>query len=178
MTDPCQFIKAAHFTKGRKAKIRLLVMHTTENTEKSGTALAVAKWFAGPQAPQASAHYCIDNIACYQCVLEQDTAWAVGVANPFSVSIELVGRAAQTAEQWADDFSKAELLIAADRAARICKMWDIPITRCVNPKTDAGLCGHMDITKAWAVKGGHTDPGPAFPWDSFIEQVRFAQSCL
>ena len=178
MPSDVPFVKAKNFTRGRKAPIRLVVVHTTENTERSGTAGAVARWFAGSQAPQASAHYCIDNKETYQCVLEQDTAWAVGVANPFSVSIELVGRAAQTAADWADAYSSAELLIAAERVARICKMWDVPVQRCLDPKTGSGICGHLDITQAWKVKGGHVDPGPNFPWDTFIEQVRFAFDCL
>ena len=172
--NPPVFIRARYYTKGRKAPIRLVVLHTTENTERTGTARAVALWFASKDAPKASAHYIIDNQDTYQCVLEEDTAWACGVANPFSISVELVGRAAQTEAGWDDEYSRAELRIAAERVAHICHMHNIPVCRPTDVRVNRGICDHHDITKAWKVKGGHWDIGEHFPWDSFLAQVQAA----
>jgi N-acetyl-anhydromuramyl-L-alanine amidase AmpD len=94
------------------------------------------------------------------------------VANPFSVSIELVGKASQSAEDWNTPFALAELALAADLTAHICRRWKVPLDFAENPRTDSGLCGHMDITKAWLVKGGHVDPGPNFPWEDFLAMCR------
>ncbi len=71
-----QFIQAHGFTPVSERAIRLVVMHTMEAPEKPGTAMAVAEWFAGPKAPQASAHYCIDAVDVIQCVPEDVVAWA------------------------------------------------------------------------------------------------------
>ena len=32
-------------------------------------------------------------------------------------------------------------------------------------------CGHNDITAAKKIANGHTDPGPNYPWATYIAQV-------
>jgi len=63
------FIKAKNYTEGRDSSIDLLVIHTMEAPEKGETAENIASWFAGANAPQASAHYCIDANSVVQCEL-------------------------------------------------------------------------------------------------------------
>jgi len=176
MTIP--FEQAEHFTIGRNGnKIRLIIIHTMETPETPKRARQVWNWFAGKSAPQASAHYMVDATDILQSVEDLDTAWAVGdfPLNCQSISIELSGSASQTPAQWADVYSKAELANAAKLCADLCKKYKIPAVK-LSPADilagKSGFAGHVDITVAKAVKGGHTDPGKSFPWVVFLAQVQ------
>jgi len=175
MTYP--FIQASHYTKGRGGKTpRLIVIHTMETPETEGRAKQVAAWFAGTTAPQASAHYMVDNKSVIQSVNEADTAWAVDdfALNEESISIEHAGSAAQTPAQWGDAYSIAELHVSAALAGDIAKRNHIPIVK-LSPADvlagKAGFVGHNDITLAKKIAGGHTDPGANFPWDAYLKAV-------
>lgn len=176
------FVQAAHcFRKGRPASaIRQIVIHTMESPEKPTTAENVAAWFAGPSAPQASAHYCVDEDSIVQCVQDADVAWHVpgrytsGVyANDVSIGIEHAGYAKRTAEEWASPQTMAMLRLSAQLTARLCKKYDIPVVK-LSPaevvRGEAGLCGHVDVTNGTHC-GTHWDPGPNFPWDAYLSMV-------
>jgi len=175
MTYP--LIKAKHFTLGRSGKkIRQIVIHTMETPETEGRAKQVAYWFAGPTAPQASAHYCVDNKEIYQTVLDTDTAWAVDQfdANQASLSIELAGSSSQTQLQWNDAYSKGELDLAAHLCAELAVKYNIPVVKLqvTSVKFGSGFIGHNDVTTAYNIAGGHTDPGHSFPWKDFLALVQ------
>ena len=73
MTIP--FEQAKNFTKGRNGhKVSLIVIHTMETPESEGRAKQVAAWFAGGTAPQASAHYMVDDKQVVQSVDDDDIA--------------------------------------------------------------------------------------------------------
>jgi N-acetyl-anhydromuramyl-L-alanine amidase AmpD len=172
------FIGAKHFTPGRNNnKIRLIVVHTMETPENRGRAYQVAQWFAGPSSPQASAHYMVDNAEVFQSVKDTDTAWAVDdfELNQQSISIEHAGEAAQTPADWQDAYSQAELSMSATLAAQLAKEYNIPIVK-LSPADilagKAGFCGHIDITEAKKIVGGHTDPGTNFPWTEYLAKVQ------
>lgn len=175
------FIQAKNYNRGKRPHppfpIQLIVIHTMEAPEKPKTAFNVASWFAGPSAPQASAHYCVDDVDVIQCVLECDVAWHAPGANNNGIGIEHAGYASQTPEQWDDDYSKAVLANSAKLSAQLCKRFGIPIVRLSVADLQAkklGFCGHIDITNAFNSGHGHVDPGPNFPWDSYIAQVQAA----
>lgn len=159
------------------AKVNLLVLHSMESPEKPGTAKAVANWFAGRLGtpPVASAHFCVGPDEVIQCVpLDEQGAHAPG-ANSRSVGIEHVGRASQTAAQWDDAESRETLIRSARVAAELIRALDIPFIR-VGPEDlrlgMGGICGHDTVTKAFPDKGhGHYDPGPNFPWASYLATV-------
>lgn len=170
-----QFIQARNYTpvRGAPRAIRLIVIHTMEAPEKPGTALSVAHWFAGPSAPQASAHYCLDATDEVQCVHEQDVAWAAPGANNDGIHIEHAGFASQTAIDWADDYSVGLLERSARLCAHLCNRFELPAVKLDPEGVLAGLpgiCGHVDVTKAYR-KSTHTDPGKGFPWATYLGLV-------
>lgn len=179
--EPITFIQAASCGPARAgAKIDWLVMHTMESQKKPGTAKNVALWFGGKTKtlpPKASAHYCVDGVDIIQCVSESVVAWAAPGANKNGIHIEHAGYAAQTPVEWGDPYSRAVLLLSSKLAADICKRHAIPIVRLSVEELKAGhrgLCGHVDITNAFNGGKGHTDPGPSFPWDDYLEMVNRA----
>ena len=176
MTYP--FIQAKHYTVGRSGHMpKLIVIHTMETPETENRAHNVAVWFAGATAPQASAHYMVDDKTVYGSVKETDTAWAVDDfdLNTKSISIEHAGTASQHATDWADAYSKGELNVSAKLAAEIAKRYNIPVVR-LTPSDilagKSGFCGHADITAAKKIAGGHTDPGVNFPWVNYLSIVK------
>jgi len=176
MTYP--FNQAKSYTKGRgNFKIKLIVIHTMETPESVSRARQVWNWFAGSTSPHASAHYMVDNKDVLQSVLDTDTAWAVDdfPLNQQSISIEHAGSASQNNGEWNDEYSNAELKLSAKLSAELAKKYNIPLVK-LSPADimagKSGFCGHVDITVAKKIAGGHTDPGKYFPWDEYLKLVK------
>lgn len=162
--------------------LNVIVIHTMEAPEKPTTAETVARWFAGPSAPVASAHYCVDQDSIVQCVRDSDIAWHAPGLNETGIGIEHAGYAGQTAEQWQDATSQAILKNSAALVANLCRRYQIPVLR-LSPDDlltgKRGLCGHIDVTKAYpGPTHTHWDPGPNFPWDQYIQLVNDAAAKL
>lgn len=168
------FVQARNFSPANRTKVDLVVIHDMEHPETPNTAVDVAHWFAGPTAPQASAHYCIDNAAIVGCVREKDVAWHAPGANSNGIGLEHAGYANQTAADWADPYSAAMLAISAQLVHDICTRWNIPM-RYVDAVALAagqrGITTHLQVTNWQKTPGGHTDPGPNFPMDQYIQMV-------
>ena len=174
---PYPFVQARNYTSGRNGiKPRLIVLHTMEAPETHTRAEQVAAWFAGETAPDASVHYCADDNSIVRTLAERDTAWAVGNygMNAASISIEMAGYAGQNNRQWHDEYSLRLMRRVARLVVKIAGRHDIPLTKISARDISegrAGLCGHVDITKAMRTPGGHTDPGPDFPWADFMQLI-------
>lgn len=169
-----QLIPARHFTPGRTAAVSLIVIHTTENDCRPGVALAVARYFAGPSAPEASAHYVVDPGAVVQCVRDVDTAWHAPGTNPRAIGIEHAGRARYLDRDWETLDVDAMLRRSAGLVAALCRRHGIPIERLGAEAVragEAGITGHVDVSKAFK-KSDHWDPGPRFPWARYLDLVR------
>jgi hypothetical protein len=178
--EPPVFVQARHFTPHRQCPIDLVVIHTMEAIEKPTTATAVATWFAGPSAPMASAHYCIDNLHVVQCVRDDDVAWHAPGVNHNAIGIEHAGYAKQSAAEWNDPFSAAMLELSAKLIAGLCMSYGLPIEFVDRVGLLAGKRGittHAEVTAAFH-KSDHTDPGAHFPMASFIELVRSYATAL
>lgn len=152
-----------------------VVLHTMETAEGDSIAESIgAGWFTNPAA-QASAQYCVDNNSIVQCVNEGDYAWASGpIGNYHSVQIEMAGRASQTRAEWLDDYSRAMLERTAALVADICTRQDIPVRVLTDEQVargEAGITTHAALARVFR-ETNHTDPGPNFPWDFFMERVR------
>ena len=167
------FVQAAHFTRGRPGSIDLVVLHTTEGEERPGTAEAVARWLAGPSAPEASAHYCVDSDSVVACVREEDQAWGAPGSNEIAIQVELAGRASQTAAGWADDYSAALLARAAWLVTDVCRRHAIPVAFVDAAgllRGERGVTTHAAVRDAWH-RTTHFDPGLAFPMEAFLRAV-------
>jgi hypothetical protein len=171
------FIQAKNYSQGNGRKITQWVIHDEEYPERTDAAWDVARFFAGANAPQASAHACVDDRNAIGCVDWADIAWATGhsACNAASISIEHSGYASQTREEWLDEYGMAML----DRSARLFAevghaLYGIPAVQ-LSPEQvargEAGICGHWDVTVGYGIYGGHTDPGPQFPWDVYMDKI-------
>lgn len=175
------FVQARNYTKAARKTVDLIVLHSTENPIRRGTARNVAQWFAGPSAPQASAHYVVGPDETIQCVNDADVAWAAPGANRNGIQIEMVGQAFLT--DWAKAGSGTAdgldvLRNAAGLVRELCGRWDIPTERLDPAALRAarrGITTHAATTEAFK-QGTHVDPGgkgdARFPWDVFLQLVR------
>jgi N-acetyl-anhydromuramyl-L-alanine amidase AmpD len=175
-TDFWPFVQARHFKKvgasvGRK--VRVIVIHDMEAPETQNTAENVARYF-NTTTTVASAHICVDNNSIVQCVYDSDVAYAAPGCNHDGIQVELAGYGKQTRAEWMDFYGIALLALASDAVAQYCIKYGIPAVQLTNAELKAGkkgIVGHYQVSKVYK-KSDHTDPGPGFPWDYFIESVR------
>lgn len=168
------FIQARNFTPTSGRQIDLVVLHTMEAPETAGRARQVAEWFAGPDAPRASAHYCVDNAETIGCVHDRDVAWGAPHANHNGLHIEHSGYARQTTVDWDDVYSRAVLTRSALLTAALCAAYHIPVefvTAVGLRSGDRGITTHAEVTLAFG-GGDHWDPGPGFPTGQYLTRVR------
>lgn len=169
-----KFIQAKHYKKATNRSIDLIVIHTMEAGEYSNTAENVAAWFAGPNAPIASCHYCIDCDSIVQCVKDEDIAYHCKGSNDNSIGFEHAGYAKQTDKEWHDDYSKKMLELSSELCAKLCIKHNIPVkfidaVGLINK--ERGITTHAEVTKAHNISGGHSDPGKNFPMNEYIIMV-------
>lgn len=161
----------------RRGPILAVAVHSTESADLPGTTddlRSIRNWFDNP-ASQASSHLGIDGAGNTELwVHSEKKAWTIGAANSWTLNIEFVARAAQSASQW----EEAQIKAGARWLAYWAHKYRIPIQHarcnsvhgqcvCVTP----GVLRHSDVTAAGF--GTHTDPGPAFPMDDFLDKGRW-----
>jgi len=183
LSDPhtIPFLRAQHYTSSRrdKAVIRWIVVHATDGAENHDRAEYVARWFANlllpdNPAPRASAHYVLDDNSIMQMVLDKDVAWHAPGANANGIGIEHCGRARQSRDEWLDAFGIAMLTISAGLTARLCKSYGIPMLHVGRGgllSMQSGITTHYEVNEAFH-RSTHTDPGPHFPMDWYLDRVR------
>lgn len=172
------FVQARWYTSQEGAReVRFLVIHTAECSESPQGAENVARYFQTTKV-KASAHYCIDNDSIVQCLQTKDIAWAArSIGNRYGVHLEHAGRASQNECDWADAYSDAMLRLSAGLAAFLCQKFALPI-QWLEPEAlrhgERGITGHAQISQAWG--GTHTDPGPNFPINWYLANVKAARN--
>ena len=170
-----RFVQAKNYTPGSQARvIDWIVMHSAEIAERPDGAEVLAAWAAGSSAPKASWHYAVDSDSIVQSVQDRDVAWHAPGANGRGIGIELCGYARQTAAEWQDDYSREMLTLAAELVGSLCRLYQVPCVFCDASDLRTGVRGitmHRTVSAAFK-KSDHWDPGPHFPMDWFLEQVR------
>lgn len=156
--------------------IRLLVVHTSEGGEGDLSAEGLARFIATPRTATnlASYHYIADHDRVIPIVPDDHVAYANAGANHDGLSICHPGKAAQTAAQWGDESSRAQLEQVARWLADKAAEYHIPLVKITATELvtgDRGVCGHVDVTKAYK-RSTHTDPGPDYPWLQVIARAR------
>lgn len=174
------FIPARHYKPAARTVIDLIVIHSAEVGESLESAEAIARGFARQRFDAkgaeivSSAHYSVDADSIVQSVHDEDVAFHAPGANANGIGIELAGRAAQTAEQWDDDYSRSVIARAANLTAALCRKWGIPVAFVSAEgllQKYKGITTHANVSLAFK-RSTHSDPGPAFPMARFIELVR------
>lgn len=168
------FRQAAHYTKGpRRGSVDLLVIHTAEVPRALGMARRLMKACA-TTPDKKSWHYAVDRDEITQSVKIEDIAWHAPGANSNGVGVELVAYANKT--NWDDEYSVAQLNLAADLFAALAAKLDIPTvyldSNALVPAGNGarGITTHAAVSIAFK-KSSHTDPGPRFPIDDFVTLV-------
>lgn len=164
-----RFIEADPHNYGSRkgAPVEFLVLHTAEDTV-DGSLEGTASWFRDPDA-QSSAHYGVaTNGDLYQFVDESYAAWHAGNGhyNRRSIGIELEGRASGLG----DTLSNAQYATLLALCRHLANQYRIPVDQ-------THILGHCHVPHPTlpGVFGGisrHTDPGPHFPWDRFIRDLK------
>jgi N-acetyl-anhydromuramyl-L-alanine amidase AmpD len=188
--------QARQYREGRVAAVRQVTIHTAEIGETPNGAEALAS-VASTSERRASWNYAVDCDSVTFSVRAGDTAYAAGPGNDSGVHIELAGRASQDASGWSDDYSRAELALAARLVAALLHEHQLPAVK-LDPfdlLPDAmkpGVCGHYAWSAAsvearrrglknppwWSRSKSawrstdHVDPGTHFPWPSLMATVR------
>jgi hypothetical protein len=173
-----EFIQARNYTRVTTPprSVDVVVLHTMEYPERPTGAEWCANYFAGSTAPQASAHYMVDNDTVVQGVRDEDVAWAAPGCNHNGLQIEHAGYAAQGATGWADPYSQAMLALSAKLTAKLCNRHAIPV-RYVDAlglqEGRRGITTHAAVSLAFR-RTDHTDPGKSFPMAAYIAAVKAA----
>jgi N-acetyl-anhydromuramyl-L-alanine amidase AmpD len=168
-----QFRQARHFTQANRKTVDLIVIHSAEVGETAEIAEQLMERCAVTDR-KASWHYAVDADSVTMSVKEEDVAWHAPGANKNGIGIELCGRASQSADDWADNYSSRVVARAAKVCAAICTKWNIPakfVPADALLRGQRGITTHAEVSKAFK-KSNHTDPGPSFPMERLIEMTR------
>ncbi|PCG85904.1 N-acetylmuramoyl-L-alanine amidase [Streptomyces sp. WZ.A104] len=135
-------------------RIDRVIIHVTQ-----GSFASAVKVFQDP-AHRAATHYIVGQDGrVVQMIRELDVAYQAGdrAYNERSVGIEHEGFVDRP-----KDLTKAMYESSARLTASVCARYDIPIDR-------EHIIGHVEVPGT-----DHTDPGPHWDWDRYLELVRRA----
>ena len=133
--------------------IKGIIIHDTE-----GSYAGTLSWFKNPDA-NVSAHYVIRSSDGHiaQMVDEKNIAWHIACFNTNTIGLEHEGYAAKP-EQW---FTEAMYAESAKLTAYLADKYMVP-------KEHGPIQGHGEAPDC----STHTDPGPGWKWDHYIDLVR------
>lgn len=179
MTYP--FIGARWFTpdgnvEAGKIRIDRIVIHDEEYRESVHSAEDIGRMFQSTTTKK-SAHFGVDADGVTQYVQLKDVAYHAP-PNRFSIGIEHDGFSKQTREEWLDpQLGLKTLTISAALTRELCAHFDVPIVWLSVQDLLAGKRGitsHNNVSIAWK-QSTHTDPGPQFPVDTYLDLVKGPQ---
>lgn len=144
------------------ADIRGVVVHVTDGSTLAGA----ESWFHDPRAGGVGAHAIIGVTDCVQLIGLDHLAWHAAGANQHYVGIEHVGIANTSRDYWVR--RRTQRKIGANRAAWI--LWRF---RLGPPQRHHNIFAHNEFPA-----GGHTCPGPFWPWGLYMAAVQRAYTHL
>lgn len=158
-------------------------IHTQEPLSNS-TAENLARYCQGQNG--VSYHYTIRDRIVYDVVDTDLYSWSVLDANVFSINLCFAGSSASASRAvWLDRYG-ADIEIAAYLAVQDARKYNFS-TEVLVPRWDQsgrevyaggprpGISDHNYVTRELGI-GNHTDVGPHFPWDVFVNHVnRYAK---
>ena len=154
---------------------RKIFIHSTRSGIPDRTDLelelaSTLNWFQNPNAG-ASSHLVISPLETVRCVEDELPAGHASEDNFDSLAIELTQPIAS--------MPYPDLLLA--RAAAATRSWcleyAIPMVRLTEWTSEGrGIIGHEDSRQGLRV--GKSDPGPMFPWNTFIGMVREEEATM
>lgn len=154
-------------THGRNGKqIDYLIIHVTEGTDS-------AAWLRAEHG--SSTHYLTNRDATprEQHVAEADAAWTPGNQDYAERSINI-----EFERFTKDAWTRGEINDAIATVAPIVKRHGIPAVYLARDSAGKrGIIGHQDVPDGkggWGGSSHHGDPGPKFPWDTFIAGLKVA----
>jgi hypothetical protein len=180
IAEPPITIRAAHDSGPHTRGIWGIVIHDAEYPEGVDSGEAVARYFQR-ESSGGSAHYVQDPDDEEHCVPDGHMAWGVAGANNGTIHQEQDGYAKQTRAEWLDTSSRRTLCRTAARTAALCVQYQIPPAKrrtADGERRTAGIYGHVDLSRVSWVTSTHTDPGPQFPWDVFMQLLERAYAVL
>lgn len=149
----------------------IAVVHTAESLpdftlpDTSGESLAK---YASSTTRSVSWHATVDSDGAIPMLPDSYVGFHVISYNSCSVGMEI----ATKASGWAvsDPLWQARILDqAANQIAWWCKTHNLSVTRLTRAEVNLGRRGIIDHARLDPER--RTDPGPAFPWDSFLQNV-------
>lgn len=161
--------------------INRIVVHCTVGSEPSvaNAAMNTVRYSKRTTRP-SSFHYIADHDQHFQYTFDSIVAYHAP-PNGHSLGYELC---CSLEDKGKGHFSKpahqAMLKIAAKDIAQLCLAYSIPIRKLSPAQVKAGargICGHNDVSLAFR-ESSHWDPGPYFPWATFIAMVKDAAAKL
>lgn len=148
--------RIARINHGTRAYTQFIVVHTME-----GTLTGTYSYFSTSSPDAVGAHFGIGAGTIRKPRVQQ---WAddgalvyhARGANAVSIGIELEGYASQSRMVW--KLRRGQRVALAETIARLC--YHHKLGEPTHKGTNKNVKGHVEIPE-----GGHTDPGPNFPWD-------------
>lgn len=151
------------------------MLHTSEGGEGPTNAENLASFIRSPSSPGnvASYHLITDTDRVLRIMDDTKRSHGGAGANDQGLHICFPGRASQTKEQWLDSVSAAYIEQAARATADWCVKWKIPpsmVFAVGMKKNQKGITDHNQVRLAFG-QTTHTDVGPNFPWEHFMNRV-------
>jgi hypothetical protein len=168
-----QWIGSPNYSPRGAAKIRLIVIHSSEGAQDHES---LGAFFSRP-ASQVSSHVGIDNRQAWvigEYVRRGNSAWTAANANPAAVQAELCTPSGASGAWSRNDWLAKNNMLnkVAAWVAEEAEHLGIPLTALTPAQAQGGGRGVCEHKHLGAMGGGHVDCGPGFPMDEVLRRAK------
>ena len=153
---------------------KILVIHTTEgpNSKGTGDLKGIASYFDRPEV-EASSTIVVDGEGFSGRLMpDSSKPWTQASYNSVSLSIENIGYAATSKEDWFNKYHN-QLETNAAWLAYWSDEWEIPLRRAITLSGGVQRSGVATHKQLGQYGGGHVDPGQGFPLKYILKLARY-----